>query len=184
MNPHFRSKINCIINEFDLPGYFILVGLMLMISMKGFGQSGCSNPATVTLSTTSGNTCNTTPVTVSGNTFGGRAKYVRITENGSGSVSPSYTSKSPFTFTYTPGKNDIGKTVVITVTTDNPSGPCLAVKTTYTLTVTANPTAPKVDVITQPTCLLPTGSVRLSGLSRACAPRPLFHVFLRLSCPA
>ena len=88
---------------------------------------------------------------------------VTITENGSGSVSPTSASKSPFSFTYTPKSGDYGKTVLITVTTDYPQG-CVAAKATYTLTVNANPSAPVVGLITKPTCSLATGSVVLSGL--------------------
>ncbi|MBW6500017.1 MAG: gliding motility-associated C-terminal domain-containing protein [Bacteroidales bacterium] len=144
---------------------FLLAGFIMLISIKGLGQdSGCVNPATVTLSSSSGSTCGTTSVTISGNTFGGSATRVYFTENGRGSVSPSSTSQSPFSFTYTPRNNDIGKTVVITVTTNNPSGPCDAVKATYTLRVNAIPTAPTIGTVTQPTCLTPTGSVVLSGL--------------------
>jgi hypothetical protein len=40
-------------------------------------------------------------VTISGNTFGGSATMVTITENGAGSVSPVSTKISPFAFTYT-----------------------------------------------------------------------------------
>ena len=123
------------------------------------------NSPTVTLSSNSGGICSITPVTLSGNTFGGSAKKVTITENGAGSVSPANTSKSPFTFTYTPKNGDNGKTVIITVTTDNPLGlPCAAAKATYTLTVDANPSAPVVGTIIKPTCEVSTGSVVLNSL--------------------
>ena len=140
-----------------------LVGFLLLISIQTFGQ--CLNRPTVTLSTTSGNACGLTAVTVAGNTFGGSATKVTITENGSGSVSPTSSAKSPFTFTYTPKSGDYGKKVVITVTTNNPLGlPCAAATATYTLAVNNNPTAPVVGTITRPTCTVPTGSVVLSGL--------------------
>jgi gliding motility-associated-like protein len=141
----------------------LLVVAFLLISINGTGQ--CVNPPTVTLSSTSGSTCGTTPLTVTGNTFGGSATAVTITENGAGSVSPGSSSVSPFSFTYTPKSGDAGKAIVITVTTNNPSGsPCTAAKATYTLTVNAVPAAPVVGTITKPTCLVPTGSVALSGL--------------------
>ena len=142
---------------------FLLVSFFLLISIEGYGQ--CVNPPTVSLSSTSGNTCGTTSVTVSGNTFGGSATKVTITQNGSGSVTPTSATKSPFAFTYTPKSNDIGKNVIITVTTNIASGShCSAAKATYTLTVNAIPSAPVVGAITQPTCSVPTGSVVLSGL--------------------
>ncbi len=125
---------------------------------------GCANPPTLLLSSTAGSTCGTSPITVSGNTFGG-ATQVTITENGAGTVTPASSSVSPFSFTYTPGAGDIGNTVIITVTTNNPLGsPCSAATATYTLTVNAIPAAPAVGVITHPTCLLSTGSVAISGL--------------------
>jgi len=126
---------------------------------------GCVNPPTVTLSSPSGSTCGTTSFTLDNNTFGGSATSVTITENGSGSVSPSSASRSPFSFTYTPVAADAGKTVLITVTTNNPAGsPCVAAVATYSLTVDVFPTPPVVGAITQPSCILPTGSVLLSGL--------------------
>ncbi len=127
---------------------------------------GCVNPPILTLSATSGSTCGINPVTVSGNTFGGSATSVTITENGGGSVTPTSSSSSPFSFTYTPAASDAGRTVTITVTTNNPLGsPCAAASATYTLTVNANPAAPARGVVTHPTCNLPTGSVVLNGLS-------------------
>ncbi len=142
----------------------LLVCIFLLISLQVSGQ--CVNSPTVTLSSTSGGICSLTPVTLSGNTFGGSTKKVTITENGAGSVSPANTSKSPFAFTYTPKKGDNGKTVIITVTTDNPLGlPCAAAKATYTLTVEAtNPSAPVVGTIIKPTCGVSTGSVVLNSL--------------------
>ena len=126
---------------------------------------GCANPPLLNLGATSGSTCGITAVTVSGNTFGGSATSVTITENGGGTVTPASSSASPFSFTYTPTAADAGRTVVITVTTNNPLGsPCAAASATYTLTVNANPTAPVPGTVTQPTCALPTGSVILNNL--------------------
>jgi len=140
----------------------LLVSNILLISINVSGQQ-CANSPTVTLSSLSGSTCGTAAVTVSGNTFGGGATKVTITENGSGSVSPTSASKSPFSFTYSPKSGDYGKIVTVTVTTDYPHG-CVAAKATYTLTVSANPSAPVVGTITRPTCALATGSVVLSSL--------------------
>lgn len=126
---------------------------------------GCVNQPTVTLSSSGGNTCGTTPMSVSGNTFGGSATSVTITENGAGTVNPTSSSTKPFTFTYTPVAGDAGKIVIITVTTNNPLGlPCAASIATYTLTVGSIPIAPSIGVITQPTCSVTTGSVVLNSL--------------------
>jgi hypothetical protein len=102
---------------------------------------GCVNGPTVTLSSINGSTCGTAPITVINNSFGGSATSVTIIENGAGTVSPAATSATPFAFTYTPAAGDIGNTVTITVTTDNPLGvPCATAFATYTLTVNAVPT--------------------------------------------
>jgi gliding motility-associated-like protein len=106
------------------------------------GVTACVNPPTLTLSSASGSTCVNAPITISGNTFGGSATSVTITENGAGTVSPASASASPFDFTYTPATGDAGNTVTITVTTDNPLGyPCEASTATYTLTVNPLPAA-------------------------------------------
>ena len=126
---------------------------------------GCVNPPAVTLSATSGSTCGTSPVTVSGNTFGGSATSVSITENGGGTVTPASSTASPFSFTYTPVAADAGKVITITVTTNNPAGfPCSEATATYSLTVNSVPAAPTVTDRTHPTCTVATGSVVLSGL--------------------
>ena len=126
---------------------------------------GCINPPLLTLEATAGSTCGITAVTVSGNTFGGSATSVTITENGGGAVTPLSATASPFAFTYTPTAADAGRTVVITVTTNNPLGsPCAAASATYTLTVNALPVAPVPGTVTQPTCAVPTGSVVLNSL--------------------
>ena len=102
---------------------------------------GCVNGPTVTLGSINGSTCGTAPLTVINNSFGGSATSVTIIENGAGTVSPAGTGTTPFTFTYTPAAGDIGNTVTITFTTNNPLGvPCAAAFATYTLTVNAIPT--------------------------------------------
>jgi gliding motility-associated-like protein len=126
----------------------------------------CTNPPSLTLGSVNGTVCGTnTPVTVSGNVFGGSATTVNITENGAGSVSPSTITSSPFSFTYTPAAGDAGRTVTITLTTNNPLGsPCEAETATFILTVNAVPSAPLIGTITDPTCAVATGSVILNGL--------------------
>lgn len=125
----------------------------------------CVNGPVLALSSPGGTTCGITPLTVSGNTFGGNATIVSITENGSGSVSPSQTTSPLFAFTYTPSASDAGKTVTITVRTNNPLGsPCEEAVATYRLEVNVTPAAPSVGIIIQPSCTQPTGSVALSNL--------------------
>jgi gliding motility-associated-like protein len=103
---------------------------------------GCSNPPSVTLNSTTGNTCGVNSVTLSGNTFGGSATEVNLTHGGNGSLNATNFNTSPFSFTYTPVAADAGTTVSITVTTNNPLGvPCTLSQETYTLTVNPIPGA-------------------------------------------
>jgi len=126
---------------------------------------GCVNPPLLNLSATSGSTCGVIAVTVTGNTFGGSATGITITENGGGTVTPASSTTSPFSFTYTPVAGDAGKVVVITVTTNNPvGGLCVAASANYSLTVNAIPVAPVPGTVTHPSCSLPTGSVVLNSL--------------------
>jgi gliding motility-associated-like protein len=129
---------------------------------------GCINPPDVTLSSNTGTTCSTAPLTVSGNTFNGSATNITLTSNGGGTLSPVSRNSSPFAFTYTPVADDAGKTVTITVTTNNPvGGLCTPGVATYALTVNAMPEVPIVGTITNLTCIVPTGSVVLNGLPSA-----------------
>ncbi len=162
MRQGFHNRMNNS-NEFHLPAVFLLFGFLLMCPPEVFGQ--CVNPPTVTLSSSSGNTCGITPVTVAGNSFGGSATKVTITENGEGSVIPTSSTISPFTFTYTPKNKDLGKKITIKITTNNlRESNCPVAVATYILTVNANPSAPKVGTITQAICDLANGSVVLNGL--------------------
>jgi len=126
---------------------------------------GCSNPPTLSLSSISGTTCGTEPVTVSSNSFGGSATAVTIKHDGSGTVTPEVSGSSPFAFTYYPLAADAGNVVEITIATDNPLGsPCESATATYSLTVFALPSAPLISTVTQTTCSVGTGSVVLNGL--------------------
>ena len=126
---------------------------------------GCVNRPTLNLSSRSGSACGTAPVTVTGNTFGGSATSVTITEDGGGSVSQDVINASPFTFGYTPVAGDVGNVVTITITTNNPLGsPCEAAVATYSLAVNPVPPAPVPGQITHPTCTSSTGSVVISDL--------------------
>jgi len=101
----------------------------------------CSNSPTLTLNSTSSTVCGTTPVTVIGNIFGGSATSVTITENGAGTVTPTSSGASPFSFTYTPSLADAGTTLTVTVVTNNPLGaPCTPETRLYSITVNPIPT--------------------------------------------
>ena len=146
-------------------GFAVVTVLVIHFPIIVSGQNVCNNPPSLNLSESSGTTCNRTPVTISGNTFGGSATRVTITENGHGSVSPSSSTSSPFSFTYNTENHDAGRVVIITVTTNNPEGsPCDEATATYVLTVTSSLPSPVIETIIQPTCTSSTGSVGLSGL--------------------
>ncbi len=141
----------------------LLASIFLFISNIALGQ--CSNPPTVTLSSTSGTTCGSAPVTISGNTFGGSTAKVFITTNGKGTVVPTSTTKTPFDIKYTPSAGDAGSVVVIKATTNVPRRTtCSAAIATFSLKVNPNPSMPVIGQITQPNCITSTGSVELSGL--------------------
>jgi gliding motility-associated-like protein len=162
MKSSFNNKIFRNKNSL-FPFVFLVACLLTFISREGSGQ--CVNPATVTLSNTSGSTCGLTSVTISGNRFGGGATKVTLTENGDGSVIPTTATTSTFAFSYTPKSKDIGKIIIITITTNIPSGShCSAAKASFALTVNAVITAPVVGNITQPACAVATGGVVLNGL--------------------
>lgn len=139
-----------------------MIVLFLLISGGIPGQ--CINEPTITLNSRNATTCGMTPITVTGS-FGGSATMVIITENGKGSVSPGTSRSSPFTFTYMPKHEDIGKEISITITTNNPSGkPCKAAVATCKLFVNDIPSPPGIGMVTQPSCSQPTGSVVLKDL--------------------
>lgn len=97
---------------------------------------GCVGGPTISVSPSSGTTCGTIAKSITGS-IGGSATTVSgaLSGNAGGSL-----SGSAFPFTYTPVSGDIGKTIIITFTTNTISG-CVAAVGTYTLTVLAPPTA-------------------------------------------
>lgn len=137
---------------------FYLVALFLSLTIKLTGQ--CPS---LMLSSSGGGTCGINPITISGNIFV-NATRVTLHENGAGSLSQDTESISPFSFTYTPGGNDIGKTITITVTTNNPPGFCHAAEATFLLDVNPQPSSPVVQITNNPTCQLPTATILVSGL--------------------
>lgn len=131
--------------------------LLPFVSMSGQCPS-------ITLNSTSGSICGLSSVNISG-TFDGSATLVTISTDGKGSVSPAFTSSSPFSFTYNPKNGDLGEKISIRISTNNLSRKhCSVARKTYTLTVNEIPSAPERGTITQPDCTTPTGSVILNGL--------------------
>ncbi len=154
-----------IISIVQTTGGCISIGLLSLLPIDSFGQKKCTNPPTVNLNGTQGSTCSVIPFTLDNNIFGGSATAVTITSNGLGTIVPESSSSSPFSFTYTPSSSEAGRSVKITVTTNNPAGStCKAVKATYLLGINSSLQVPLIQNITQPLCNSSTGSVTLGGL--------------------
>lgn len=140
-----------------------MVIFVSLISREIMGQ--CTDPPSITLSSTSSSTCGTGKIIISGNTFGGNTNGVTLTTNGTGTLSPKSSAKQPFDITYTPSVADAGMVIVIKVTT-NPSKDqkCTGASESYVLIVDAIPSPPVIGNITQTSCNSATGSVELTGL--------------------
>lgn len=112
----------------------------------------------------SGGTCSTTPISITGNYSGDPSEDGTVsiniesisTSNGNGSFDFNSTTDNPFTVTYTPDVSDVGKDVLIQIKTNNPRGlPCVAATAQYTLTVNALPGPPVlIDGGNQTACLI------------------------------
>jgi len=125
---------------------------------------GCSNPPVVTIDPITGSTCSSVPVSFHG-TFSGSSTSVSITHDGSGTLSSTNVTSSPFSFTYTPGKDDASKIITVTITTNNPLGePCFVTTATCRLTINPEPATPSLNSIIQPNEAVATGSVILEAL--------------------
>jgi hypothetical protein len=75
------------------------------------------------------------PITLSGASVGGGATTGAWSiTSGGGSLSSTAQTANPSTVTYTPAANFTG-TVTLTLTTNDPAGPCPAVSATRTITV-------------------------------------------------
>ncbi|MDD3687921.1 MAG: gliding motility-associated C-terminal domain-containing protein, partial [Bacteroidales bacterium] len=102
---------------------------------------GCADQPTLSLTTLSDDICGTQVYTLSGNTFGGSSTQVSLSHDGAGNLDQTTISASPFTFSYTPDATDIGNTVNIIVTTNNPLGlPCNEATQTLAITILEIPT--------------------------------------------
>lgn len=85
----------------------------------------CFNPPTLTLGTYSGLSCELSNIVVNGNSIGGSATSATLSHNGAGALNVTWTSGTTFNFTYVPNIADVGTTVTILVSTNNPLGfPC------------------------------------------------------------
>jgi gliding motility-associated-like protein len=129
---------------------------VVYLEAGSFTTTACTNPSAPTIGTITQPTCVTTTASV---------------------ALSGLPATGAWTVTATPG----GATLIGSGTTGNFTG--LPANTTYTFTVTnaagctsvasanavisaipSNPTAPLIGAITQPSCLIPTGTVALSGL--------------------
>ncbi len=103
----------------------------------------CSTPAVINLNPSTGSTCDGQQFTSNQISFSGNTNEVKLSTNGAGTVSPTVVNSTPFTFTYVPSAADVGKTILITLETNDPDGPgpCAPEVRTFSLNVRANPVA-------------------------------------------
>lgn len=84
---------------------------------------GCDQAPSINLSSNTGSLCGyEDSITIQNNEFD-NAIIQEIDHNGNGQLDHSELSESPFSFTYKPIMEDLGKIVEIMVTTNNPEGP-------------------------------------------------------------
>jgi hypothetical protein len=88
----------------------------------------CVEQPTLTLATTDTTVCGTATITIDDNSFGGSATAITSISKdavGDGSLTYPSAASTPFVIEYVPASTDTGKTITITVTTNNPaSSPC------------------------------------------------------------
>lgn len=121
-----------------------LGGLFFSLNAELRGQT-CDDPSTLILSSGTGSSCGTNPLTVENNEFGGGAISVTLSTNGYGTLDQDIIDITPFSFTYTPAIADAGSTVIITVTANNPDQECDVLVFDYLLDVNNIPETPVVS---------------------------------------
>jgi gliding motility-associated-like protein len=101
----------------------------------------CATPAELTLHQNTGSVCVGDSAFINNVTFGGATNLVNVTSNGTGSFSATTFTTSPFNIIYIPSSDDAGKTITITLTTNDPdgTGSCAPETINYSLTVRNNP---------------------------------------------
>ena len=121
----------------------------------------CVNQPTLFFNGTSQEVCGAVPVTITGNTFGGSATITYLTDSGLGSIYPSSVNTSPFEFVYTPSNNDLGNTVTIVGTTNNPNGGlCNSASDTYNIIYKPYP---NINITTVETTICTGSTLTLSA---------------------
>jgi gliding motility-associated-like protein len=95
------------------------------------------NPTAIVDAGTNQSSCNGAVINLSG-TIGGGATSASWTTTGTGT----FGNANSLTSTYTPGAGDImAGTVTLTLTTDDPAGPCAATTDNVTITISSSPDA-------------------------------------------
>ncbi len=141
-------------------------------------STGCSIQLSPTVGVTvntaatvnSGSTVNscqdaTTPsaITLTGTGFGGGASSAAWSiTSGSGTLSSTAQTGSPATVTFTPAAGFSGA-VVLTLTTDDPAGPCAAASATKTININLNPVNKTPVAATSPVCSGAATNIRIGN---------------------
>ncbi|MCB9309186.1 MAG: gliding motility-associated C-terminal domain-containing protein [Lewinellaceae bacterium] len=103
---------------------------------------GCNLVQTLNINQINYTTCAGNPITLNNVNFT-NSPNITVVSNGQGTLNQASFSTSPAKIVYQPHQNDIGKTVVITISTADPdglSGPCAAISEQVTILVAPNPT--------------------------------------------
>ncbi len=125
-----------------------------------FTAAGCANPPAITPGGASSVYCSNAPATFTVNI--NNASGVSWTTDGDGLLTNPVDANPDFYIDYEPAFTDIGNTVTVTATTDDPDGggPCVAATYVFSFTVVAPPT---VDAGTYPAFCEDGGLQLLSG---------------------
>ena len=126
------SNVKTTIKNFSGTGYYTLIrqltsGCSDTLTVEAKNDCDCTAQPDLNLSATSFTTCDLKTISVPNNTYF-NATTVLVSHNGSGNASVTHTSSNTFTFSYTPTQADTGKTITLTLYTDDPdmNGPCYA----------------------------------------------------------
>lgn len=120
------TRPSTVVKYFSSAGTYILSwtnssGCSDSLRVYAGNDCDCNNPPKITLSATSFSTCGLRNISVPNNKFH-NANSVFVSHDGNGNASITITSDSTFTFSYSPVQADTGKSITLTLLTDDPDG--------------------------------------------------------------